>query len=173
MGERSRTHLRDFQTRLSERLRRASSADVAARLGLMIGDDRYLVDLAEAGEIVPIPENMTPVPLSRDWLRGLVNLRGVLYAVSDLGRFQGGAATSLSRESRLLAVASRLNFNAAILVTRMLGLHNVTSMQETALLQSPNAPWKRRQLADSEGRIWTELSLAQLVADERFLLVNR
>jgi twitching motility protein PilI len=172
MGERSRTHLRDFQARLSDRLRRASSADVAARLGLMIGEDRYLVDLAEAGEIVPIPETMTPVPLSRDWLRGLVNLRGVLYAVSDLGRFQGGAATTLSRESRLLAVASRLNFNAAILVTRMLGLHNVTSMKETAF-QAPNAPWKRRQLADSEGRIWTELSLSQLVADERFLLVNR
>ena len=172
MGERSRTHLRDFQTRLAERLRRATTSNVAARLGLMIGDERYLVDLAEAGEIVPIPEVMTPVPLTRDWLCGLVNMRGVLYAVSDLGRFQGGAATKTSRESRLLATASSLNINAALLVTRMLGLHNVSGMTEQSS-GSADAPWRRRQLTDNEGRVWTELSLAQLVRDERFLTVNR
>lgn len=172
MGERSRTHLRDFQARLTERLKRASASDVAARLGLMIGDERYLVDLAEAGEIVPIPEVMTTVPMTCDWLRGLVNMRGVLYAVSDLGRFQGGAATPLTRESRLLAVASKLNFNAAILVSRMLGLHNVSGMTEREL-HAPDAPWKRRRYADAEGRDWIELSLADLVADERFLSVNR
>lgn len=172
MGERSRTHLRDFQTRLSERLKRASASDVAARLGLMIGDERFLVDLAEAGEIVPIPESMTPIPLSRDWLRGLVNLRGVLYAVSDLARFEGHPATPLTRESRLLAVASKLNFNAAILVSRMLGLHNVSNMSELEL-HAPDAPWKRRRFADEEGRDWTEISLAHLVCDERFLSVNR
>lgn len=172
MGERSRTHLRDFQARLSERLRRASTSDVAARLGLMIGADRYLVDLAEAGEIVPIPDTMTRIPLTRDWMRGLVNMRGVLYAVSDLARFQGQISTPLSRESRLLAFTSRLNFNAAILVTRMLGLHNVSGMTET-MGADADAPWKRRLLTDAEGRVWTELSLAHLIADERFLTVNR
>ena len=173
MEEKSKTHLRDFQARLSDRLKSASSADVAARLGLMIGEERYLVDLAEAGEIVPIPEAMTPVPLTRDWLRGLVNLRGVLYSVSDLTRFEGGAATALAKESRLLAIAGRLNMNAAILVTRMLGLHNVSAMKPQAGDTPAQSPWRLRRLADSEGRLWTELSLATLVADERFLAVNR
>ena len=168
----TKTHLRDFQARLSDRLKTATSADVAARLGLMIGNDRYLVDLAEAGEIVPIPDSMTQVPLTRDWLRGLVNLRGVLYSVSDLTRFEGGPATVLAKESRLLAIASRLNMNAAILVTRMLGLHNVSSMRPQQAGDA-KTPWRVRQLADSEGRLWTELSLATLVADERFLAVNR
>ena len=172
MREKSRTHLRDFQARLSERLRRASASDVAARLGLMIGDQRYLVDLSDAGEIVAIPEAITPVPLTRDWFRGLVNMRGVLYAVSDLARFQGEAPTPISKESRLLAVAGRFNYNAAILVTRMLGLHSVSTMKEQARGHG-ETPWKLRELADTEGRVWTELSLAQLVADDRFLTVNR
>ena len=74
MQTESKTHLRDFQERLSERLRQAGSTTHSARLGLAIGDQRWLVDLAEAGEIVPIPAQMTPVPLTRDWFRGLVNL---------------------------------------------------------------------------------------------------
>ena len=79
-----KSHLKDFQARLSERLREASTAPRSARLGLLIGDQRWLVDLAEAGEIVPLPSGITTVPLTRDWFRGLVNLRGSLFGVSDL-----------------------------------------------------------------------------------------
>lgn len=145
---------------------------MAARLGILIGEERYLVDLADAGEIVPIPEAIAPVPLTREWFSGLVNLRGVLYAVTDLGPFQGRGATVISRESRLLAFASRLNVNAAIVVSRMLGLHNVSAMTESAP-DSKGAAWCGRRLTDPEGRVWTELSLTQLIEDQRFLSVAR
>lgn len=171
---RSKTHLREFQARLSERLRRATSADMAARLGLLIGDERYLVDLSEAGEIVAIPSVIAPVPRTRDWFRGLVNLRGVLFAVSDLSRLAGRGPTPLTRESRLLAVAGRLNFNAAILVSRMLGLHNIGAMRpDGSRPADPEQPWHGRRMIDNEGRHWTELSLVRLITDERFLMVNR
>ena len=170
-----RNQLREFQARLSDRLRQATTTDGSVRLGLMIGDERFLVDLSEAGEIVPLPPVITPVPLAREWFRGLVNLRGMLFAVSDLAGFGGDGSTPLSKESRLLAVASRLNFNAAILVTRMLGLHNINTMRpdEHAPDRSAQQPWRVRQLLDEQERSWTELSLLRLVADERFLMVNR
>ena len=107
----------------------SSQVDTAARLGLMIGDQRWLVDLSEAGEIVPVPDTIAPVPLTRDWLLGLVNLRGALYTVIDLQCYAQLGRTEVSKESRLLALAARLEFNAAILVTRMLGLRNVASMR--------------------------------------------
>ena len=82
MTVRQTTPLKDFQARLTERLKEASATpDLAARLGLMIGEQRWLVDLSEAGEIVPVPDTIAPVPLTRDWLLGLVNLRGALYTV--------------------------------------------------------------------------------------------
>lgn len=172
MRERSRTHLREFQARLNERLKQATGTDVAVRLGLLIGVRRYLVDLAEAGEIVPVPPVIHPVPRTRDWFRGLVNLRGVLHAVSDLSLLSGEGPTPTAKDSRLLACTTRLNFNAAILVTRMLGLHSVDTMKaadQTARASS----WHGRTLVDPEGREWIELSLSRLCADERFLMVNR
>jgi twitching motility protein PilI len=180
-------HLRQFQARLSERLRQADVAPRVARLGLLIGAQRWLVDLSEAGEIVPWPVAITPVPLTAPWFRGLVNLRGVLFGVSDLDRFAGGETTPLSRDSRLLAFGASLNLNAALLVSRMLGLHDPAGWQVAddrdaqGLVAAPeqvSAPdqapaWAGRTLIDGEGRTWRELSLARLAADERFLCAGR
>lgn len=192
-GEESKGHLRQFQARLSERLRQAGNAPRAAKLGLMIGARRWLVDLAEAGEIVPLPSAITPVPLTADWFRGIVNLRGALFAVSDLRRFAGGAPTPVTRESRLLAFSTSLDLNAALLVSRMLGLHDPGGWREAGLGEAASTrsgssdepedrsadclpmgtPWAGRRLVDAEGRVWQELSLARLAADERFLSASR
>ena len=168
----TKTHLREFQERLSERLRNASGTSRAARLGLAIGDQRWLVDLAEAGEIVPIPTQMTPVPLTPDWFKGLVNLRGTLFGVSDLMRFSGDVFTPVSKESRLLALAGNLNLNAALVVTRMLGLHDSTAWRPDPS-RAHWAPWAGRCLVDGDGRDWFELSLSRLAGDEQFLSVGR
>jgi twitching motility protein PilI len=175
------TPLKDFQARLTERLKEASSTpDLAARLGLMIGEQRWLVDLSEAGEIVPVPDAIAPVPLTRDWLVGLVNLRGALFTVVDLQRFAHLGRTEAGKESRLLALAGRLNFNAAILVTRMLGLRNVASMRvdDDPAVQAAFGPdgrpdWVGRTLLDADGHRWHELDLAKLAAGGAFLMVGR
>lgn len=175
------TPMQSFQERLDARMREAVDApDHAARLGLMIGGQRWLVDLSEAGEIVPVPETIAPVPLTRDWLLGLVNLRGALYTVVDLQRYAQLGRTELTKESRLLALAARLEFNAAILVTRMLGLRNVASMRVEA---SPGADasfgpagrpdWIGRTLIDADGHPWHELDLGRLAAGSAFLMVGR
>lgn len=176
------TPLKEFQARLTERLKEASATpDLAARLGLMIGDRRWLVDLSEAGEIVPVPDAIMPVPLTRDWLLGLVNLRGALYTVVDLQRFARLGRTDAGKESRLLALATRLNFNAAILVTRMLGLRNVASMRvddgepaaDGGFGSGPRPEWVGRTLLDADGNRWHELDLARLAAGSEFLMVGR
>lgn len=164
-------HLRDFEAHLAERLRHAGEAQHTARLGLLIGEQPWLVELSEAGEIVPIP-TIAPVPLARDWFRGLVNLRGTLFGVTDLQRFAGGVPTAITKESRLLALGASLNVDAAIVVSRMLGLHDPSEWQvdDTA---APPAPWAGRCLIDHQGRRWHELSLARLAADEQFLSAAR
>lgn len=181
MTVRQQTPLKEFQARLTERLKEASAApDLAARLGLMIGGQRWLVDLSEAGEIVPVPDAIAPVPLTRDWLLGLVNLRGALYTVVDLQRYAGLGRTEAGKESRLLALAGRLEFNAAILVTRMLGLRNVASMRiddaaaaDTGFGAAGRPEWVGRSLLDADGQRWHELDLAKLAAGSAFLMVGR
>jgi twitching motility protein PilI len=163
-------NLREFQTRLAQRLKEAASAPTQnAQLGFLIGQQRYLVDLQEAGEILPLP-SIAAVPMTKDWFRGMVNLRGKLFSVADFSRYCGGAMTPLDRESRLLAFGANIQFNASILISRMLGLRNVNQMQvEDAQVNG----FRGRLMRDAEGQVWRELSLAGLAQDEQFLFVGR
>lgn len=165
---RERQRLREFQERLAQRLAEArASGTRTSRLGLQIGAGYFLIDLEDAGEIVPVP-TMTAVPLTQPWFKGLANLRGNLVSVVDFALFNGEGATPIDRDSRAMAFGSGLAFNAALLITRMMGLKNVgeLTLQEGA---DDGHPWLGRRYADADGRIWRELSLRQLAKDERFL----
>ncbi len=171
MSRNNRGALREFQTQLAEKLRVAATSEARhASLGIMVGQDRYLVKLEDAGEIVPVPA-LTLVPLTRDWFRGVCNLRGTLHSVADISRFAGGGYTAVDRESRLLALSSKMNFNAAILVSRMMGLKNLDEM--TVESAANDDSWFGNMMRDKEGHTWRELNLNQLATNPEFLIVGR
>ncbi len=162
-----------------------AAAGSAARLGIAIGSERLLIDLSEAGEIVPLPAVIVPVPLTRDWLGGITNLRGSLFTVVDLRRFALGLATETNKESRILALTPALEFNVTIIVSRMLGLRNTASMKPAAMPAEATSgteplfadlagrPWLGPCHVDAEGHRWRELSLSRLIRDPAFLSVAR
>ena len=160
--------LRAFQERLNERLGQAGAVR-QTKLGVEAGGRLWLVELSEAGEIVAVPPNFAVVPLTHSWLRGLVNLRGSLHAVTDLADFLGEPPSVVGRESRLLVFASRLNLNAALLVDRMLGLQDMAAL---TLVSDPDGA-DACEWVDAKDRHWHELSLQQLAVDERFLVAAR
>jgi twitching motility protein PilI len=171
-----RERLREFQTSLSDKLQRAQSAPLAVnRLGLQIGPHRLLVDLANAGEILPVPD-IAPVPLTKAWYRGLANVRGNLLGIVDLSLYAGGPATPLDKDSRVLAFSTDLRFSVGILVSRMLGLRSAAELSsETAASDTDTlfAPWVREKLVDAQEVHWQELDLSALTADERFVDIAR
>lgn len=65
---------------------------------------------------------LTPVPLTKKWFSGIANIRGNLYSVADFSALRGGEATPMNASSRLLLIGTKHGSNAALLVTRMLGL---------------------------------------------------
>lgn len=152
--------------------RREGSAS-ASHLALMIGGQRYLLDLAEAGEIVPMPPVISHVPLTHDWFLGVVNVRGALFTVVDFSRFMGGGSTPLSKESRLVTISPSLQFNATLVVSRMLGLRNISLMTPVDDKPADDKPWLGQCLKDSDGHIWCRLGLSKLVASSAFLMVGR
>ena len=180
-----RDRLRDFQAGLAEKLKRAEATPLAVnRLGFQVGSRRLLVDLADAGEILTVPDIM-PVPLTKSWYRGLANVRGNLFGVVDLSLFAGGPPTPIDKESRLLAFSGGLRFACGILVSRMLGLRNVADLEEApppddayAVTEEAAddrlfAPWVRARLVDARATAWQELDLAALTTDPRFLDIAR
>ncbi|MFC5461238.1 chemotaxis protein CheW [Massilia niabensis] len=159
-----RTRLRDYQAQLLARMQAAQNGapEAGHQLGVMIGSERYLLELTEAGEIVPLAQ-LAGVPLTQPWYLGLANVRGSLLGVIDLARYFDKDASAAGPEARLVSLAPRLGFNCALLVTRVYGLRRAAAM-------TPDGQQETR-LRDLDGNAWTPLSLAALVREERFLHV--
>ena len=165
----ARTSLRDYQRELAGRLQSAASGRAASKLGVQVGAESWLVDLADAGEVLPVPP-ITPVPLTRPWFRGVANIRGKLYSVVDFPAFLGGAAVVPGEQARLLLLGERFRMGSALLVDRSLGLRGAEQLQLRPA-SGAGAPWLKAEYGDKEGRLWKELDLAKLVQDPAFLEV--
>jgi twitching motility protein PilI len=171
-----RTRLRDFQTQLMERMQsaKAGSHVGASSLGVMIGKERFLIDLLEAGEIVS-SGNLTNVPLTKDWYLGVSNIRGNLTSVIDYSRFSGGSSTPFVASTRVLAFSNALAFNSGLLVSQVLGLRNSEEMQLIQAQENStqnNKSWIVNQFIDRDGIHWSQLSLSLLIQDQDFLHIG-
>ena len=164
-----RISLRDYQRELAERLRDADSARSASKLGVQVGAQSWLIDLAEAGEVIPVP-SITAVPLTRAWLRGVANVRGNLYSVVDFAAFLGAGVATASEQARLVLLGERFRSAAALLVDRSLGLRNPAQLR--AREPAPGRQtWLRAEYDDDAGGQWRELDVADLVRHPEFLTV--
>ncbi|HEV2611556.1 MAG TPA: chemotaxis protein CheW [Noviherbaspirillum sp.] len=168
-----RTRLREFQAQLVERMQavRSGAQEHASQLGVMIGQTKWLLNLREAGEIVSIG-SITEVPLTQDWFLGLTNVRGNLISVIDLAAFQGQPATPIDKDSRIVAFSSSLSFNSGLLVSRVMGLRNISEMELQGPADGTATPWIAQRYIDRESQVWTELNLSLIVQDPRFLHVG-
>jgi twitching motility protein PilI len=163
-----RISLRDYQRELAERLRQADSARSASKLGVQVGEQNWLIDLVEAGEVMPVPP-ITAVPLTRPWFRGVANVRGNLYSV-DFAEFLGAGVSGTGEHARLVLLGERFRSAAALLVDRSLGLRNPAELR--ALDAAPERKaWLRGEYQDEAGGRWSELNVAELVRDAEFLSV--
>jgi twitching motility protein PilI len=167
---RRRGSLRAFQEELSRRIAAAGTVvrkDV--RLLVQCGSSGWLIRLPDAGELVP-PPDLTRVPLTQPWLRGLANVRGTLYAVVDLAAFSGEAPIAGKAAARLMLVGQRYGNNSALLVERVIGLRNLADFSEIERTRSEQ--WAGSQYRDADGQHWSELEIEALLQAPEFLQVG-
>lgn len=166
-----KTSLRDFQEYLAGRLTTAAQGKGAASwLGIEVGGEPWLVELSDSGEIVQAPQ-LARVPLTQPWFAGIANIRGNLHSVTDFSVFCGGPQTPLNTSSRLLLVGTRYGANAALLVSRMLGLKNPEDFTADQA-PHPGPSWGAQQYFDSRGRAWRKLAVRDLLADQNFMNIG-
>lgn len=162
--------LREFQEGLIARLQHITvSASESSRLGVQIGQDFWLINLTDAGEVLPVPQ-LTAVPLTKSWFGGIVNIRGNLYSVVDFSLFIGGEPIQFGINSRLLLVSNKFGINAGLLVSRMLGLRNIQQFKEN---ENNNLPsWVGKEYKDTDNKVWKELNMGELVQNPEFLQIS-
>lgn len=181
-----RLNLREFQQNLIDRLQVSDlSAARATTLGVQIDGRNWLVEMADISEVLPLPK-LTAVPFTKPWFRGVVNVRGNLYSVVDLASYEssgsdasaglgqlaspfatsGGAGkASGDANNRVLLVAERFAFNAALLVDRVLGLRDARAWQ-----QGENDG--RIEYRDEQGVAWRKLDVRSLLEQTEFLQIG-
>lgn len=160
-----RFNLREFQQGLLDRMQvQVGVGDRIATLGIMIGQDSWLVDMADISEVLPVPP-LTSVPLTRNWYCGVANVRGNIYSITDLGAFLGHGQTLHDAQSRVLLVAQKYNFNAGLLVAKVLGLRN-------------SKDWQRSEqdgevfFRDGDGKQWKKLDIGRLLQQPEFIHIG-
>lgn len=167
-----RLNLQAYQENILSRLKaleQTQGAATTSRLGVQVGDDAWLLSLTDVGEVLQVPE-IHQVPLTRQWFMGMTNVRGNLYAVTDLSAFLGGRPARLGMESRLLLAGTRFGINAAFIIDRLFGLRNVADMKlkEEA---GKTEPWQANVYEDASTRVWREMDVATLLNNSGFMQV--
>ena len=167
-----KSSLREFQQSLALRLRDAASRKtVLSRLGFQVGQEKWLVNLSDVSEVIPVP-NIVPVPLTLPWYRGVANIRGKLYSIADFAAFQEQPAIGIGMERRVILVAEKLIEGSGLVVSRMLGLHNPELFTPEPSDTYVAKPWIKGAYRDAGGTRWYELDLSGLTRDARFLEVG-
>ena len=164
--------LRDLQSRLAERLQ-AARTQVRGQSWLAVecSGRGFLLPLREAGEIFA-PAAILPVPYSHRWFMGVANLRGHLHGVVDLAGFLGVKVQETGREqSRLVGFNQALDINCVLMVDRLSGLRSDTELAPEAASAVARPGFVGARLRDASGRLWQELVLTELAADEAFLRI--
>ena len=172
--------LRQFQQELAQRLSSAKTEQVAAaRLGVQCGGHNWLVALDDAGEVLVVPE-VLPVPLTKSWYAGVANIRGGLFSIVDFSAYAGGEPTVRGADARLVLAGPRFGINAALLVTRMLGLRSARDLQARHEADDGAVPaawygpvWQETLPgAAAQTRMWRELKMEHLLEAAEFLNVG-
>jgi len=172
MSRAARLDLRSFQQELTNRLASKTTAQVeSSRLGVACFDRRWLIRLADAGEVIAVPP-IVPVPLTKAWFLGLANIRGNLFSVIDFSGFLGDGPVRSGSMARLVLLAARGGGESAgIVVERVLGLRNLAQFERVAADdQAPS--WQVAAWRDADGVSWKEIDLGMLARDPAFLQVG-
>ena len=162
--------LRDYQRGLSAQLADLQTLRPASKLGILAGNRRWLIDLTDTGEVIPVPA-IAPVPLTREWYAGVANVRGNLYSVIDFSAFLGGAPAVRSDSSRLLLLSEKYRVGCALLIDTVVGLRN-PQLFVLATDISDRAPWVAAHYTDRDKQVWAELAVDQLIQHPDFMDVG-
>lgn len=164
----TRTSLRDYQRQLSARLANQETRQTISKLGVRAGGGSWLIDLADAGEVIPVPA-ILPVPLMRSWFRGVANVRGKLCSVVDFSAFTGRDPVAVDQRARLLLIGDHYRMNAGLLVEAVLGLY-----REEDFVNGPgaSAKWCKADYKDRQGNLWKQLDMDALTSHPEFLQVG-
>lgn len=165
--------LRDYERRSKQKaagLGLEDSLDSAwTGIGFRVGAHHFVIPLGESREVFPLPEQITTVPQARPWVYGIVNLRGELLPVFDLGHFLFDKPVRLGKRSRVLVINDR-EIGSGVLVDEVFGLKHFQRQAEPFdATRHLNITSYLQGSVFQQDIQWDVFSFRKLIADPRFI----
>jgi twitching motility protein PilI len=163
--------LRDYQASILAKLEEAKqsgAATASSHLGMVFAGRNVLVNMQEISETLPIAE-LYPVPLVKSWFLGMANVRGVLYAINDVGQMLDGVKSAMTSNSRILLINEQIASHVALLVERLLGIRKLENMRKLNAEINADFCMKSEMYEDEDGQVWHILDCAKFVHSKEFV----
>jgi len=139
-------------------------------IGFRIAQYRFVVSTDLVREIMKYPA-VSQVPGSKEWVRGIANIRGNLLPIFDLHGFLEAILTSVKRETRVLSIAQG-KLNAGLIVDEIYGMKYFDQSLFDSQIEH-NVIWNNffsggYQL---DGENWVVFNMQELIKNRDFLNV--
>ncbi|MGD8484675.1 MAG: chemotaxis protein CheW [Thioalkalispiraceae bacterium] len=137
-------------------------------IGFRVGETYLVSAIDEISEILTYP-NMTSVPSSQNWIRGIANVRGILLPIMDFTGVVDGQSTKLGRKSRVLVIRQE-DMDTGLVVDEVFGMRHFFDEEKTADLPQVSGRLQNfMKGAYRQGdRHWGIFSMRNLAKSEEF-----
>jgi len=162
--------LREYQKSILDRLdlvRTDAYTAANSYLGVLIGKKNVLVNLLDISETLVVSD-IYPVPLVKPWFLGVSNVRGVLYAINDIGQLLDKQTTEISSDTRMLLINNRIASNVGILANKLIGLRQLGMFKAKEGITEDSLCFKSDIYKDDQNNDWYVLDCEKLMNSKDF-----
>ncbi len=138
-------------------------------VGFRVGDMHLLVTMADIAEILKYP-NITKVPSTLRWVKGLANIRGNLLPIMDLNGFIDNDLSKIRKSSRVIVVQHG-ELSSGLLVDEVYGMRHFFTEEHSENLPDTSDKLKKYlkgSFLQNEVE-WGVFSVAKLAQSSEFL----
>lgn len=138
-------------------------------IAFRIGSRELVASLGEVVEILEYPQ-LSFIPGTCSWVRGMANIRGNLMPVIDLAGYLHGALAPLTERTRVLAIEYN-DVYTGLVVDEVLGMRHFLNQEftdEDAVIEDYLRPYTRHGFRRGDD-YWTVFSLYALADTPQFL----
>ncbi len=93
-------------------------------LAFLLARETYAVETAFIREVYPLNE-LTPLPCTPDYIRGIINIRGQILTIIDMKRFFDLPEKGITNLNRVIVVQQE-DMALGILADEIIGIRNIT-----------------------------------------------